>query len=72
MRVTRAKICKAVFDKTGIECFIADYAGIYYWAGDYAIDHFFECCTHMVYLNDQTLEKWVADFEYKVEQGAEL
>lgn len=71
-RLLAKNIAEAAAKKSGIdprqlELYFDTGLKIWYWGGNaaIAIDH---TCTHMVKLNDWSLERWIEDWVYEVRE----
>lgn len=69
-RLTRNIICDAIAKKYNVERkFISmdRFEGTYHWCGEFSVLlGETEMNTHVVKLNDLTLERWLSDFDHRV------
>ena len=70
MRVTVNNISQAIEERTGQPGITLEKdAGVYYWVSDTnpVMEQLEERCTHMMRLSDWPLQRWVGDFESRLE-----
>ena len=70
MPIANTRTVNAALKAKGYKAEIANGGGYWYFYGPDA-DHFDEQGVYIMYIGRQTVEQWVADFEFKAEQNKE-